>query len=142
MPVNSSRGSRITITGLREFQSSLRKMDADLPKGMRIALNAASELVIDKARPEIPTESGAARASLRVRSSQREARIAAGGRKAPYYPWLDFGGRVGPAGSVHRAFYKEGRYIYPSLRKNREEITKVMMTAVADLARGAGLEVS
>jgi hypothetical protein len=140
MPVAS--GSRIEIKGIKEFQASLRKMDADLPKQLRIALNQASQLVIDKARADVPTRSGAARASLKVRSSQREARVAAGGRKAPYYPWLDFGGKVGRGKSVHRPFFKEGRYIYPALRKNREEITQVMLTAVSDLARGAGLEVT
>lgn len=134
--------SRITITGIKEFQRALRKMDSDLPKQLRIALNQASQLVIDKARPDIPRRSGAAAASLKVRSTQREARVAAGGRKAAYYPWLDFGGRVGRQHATKRPFYKEGRYIYPSLRKNRDEITQVMMTAVADLARGAGLEVS
>jgi HK97 gp10 family phage protein len=133
---------RIEIKGIKEFQQSLRKMDSDLPKQLRIALNQASQLVIDKARPQIPTRSGAARASLKVRSSQREARVAAGGRKAPYYPWLDFGGKVGRNRSVSRPFYKEGRYIYPALRKNRDEITKVMVTAINDLARGAGLEVT
>lgn len=142
MPVDSSGGSRITISGLKEFQKSLRKMDADLPKSLRLALNQASELVIDKARPEIPTRSGAARASLKVRSSQKEARIAAGGRRAPYYPWLDFGGKVGRNNSVHRPFYKEGRYIYPALRKNREEIQGVLEQALVELATGAGLEVS
>jgi HK97 gp10 family phage protein len=133
---------RIEITGLKEFQQSLRKMDSDLPKQLRLALNQASDLVIDRARPMIPTRSGAARASLKARSSQRAVRIAAGGRKAPYYPWLDFGGKVGRAKSVHRQFYSEGRYIYPALRKNREEIIGVMSTALADLARNAGLEVT
>jgi hypothetical protein len=142
VPVNSSGGSRIQITGIKEFQASLRKMDADLPKQLRLALNKASKLVIGYAQPQVPTRSGAARSSLKVRSSQREARVAAGGRKAPYYPFLDFGGSVGRNKSVHRPFFKEGRYIYPSLRKNREEITQVMAKALADLARDAGLEVS
>lgn len=132
---------RIEIRGIKEFQQSLRQMDADLPKQLRIALNQASQLVVDKARSEVPSRSGAARASLKVRSSQREARVAAGGRKAPYYPWLDFGGHVGQHGATSRPFYKEGRYIYPSLRKNRDEITKVMVTAISDLATGAGLDV-
>lgn len=134
--------SRITITGIKEFQKALRAMDANLPKQIRIALNKASELVIEKARPDIPRRSGRAANSLKVRSSQREARIAAGGRQAPYYPWLDFGGNVGRKRSVHRKFYSEGRYIYPALRKNREEITEVMSLALADLARDAGLEVT
>lgn len=134
--------SRITITGIKEFQGALRKMDADLPKQLRIALNGASQLVIDKAKPKIPRKSGNAAASLKVRSSQREARIAAGGRKAPYYPWLDFGGKVGRKKSVKRPFFKEGRYIYPALKANREQIIEVMATAVSDLATGAGLDVS
>jgi hypothetical protein len=142
MAVNSSSGSRIQITGIKEFQASLRKMDADLPKQLRIALNQASQVVIDKARPQVPSRSGAARGSLKVRSSQREARVAAGGRRAPYYPWLDFGGSVGRAKSVHRPFYTEGRFIYPSLRKNREEILDIMSQALTDLAKGAGLEVT
>jgi hypothetical protein len=134
--------SRITITGLKEFQRSLRKMDSDLPKQLRIALNTVSQLVIDKARPDIPRRSGAAAASLKARSSQKEARISAGGRRAPYYPWLDFGGHVGQHGATARPFYKEGRFIYPALRKNRDEITKVMVTAISDLARDAGLDVT
>jgi hypothetical protein len=132
----------IRVTGLKEFQASLRRMDSDLPKQLRIALNGVSELVVDKTRPEIPSRSGAARASLKVRSSQREARIAAGGRKAPYYPWLDFGGKTGIDRSVDRPFYREGRYIYPTLRKNRDKITAVMVTALSDLAASAGLEVT
>lgn len=134
--------ARITITGLKEFQASLRKMDSGLPRQLRVALNQASQLVIDNARPGIPSRSGAARASLKVRSSQREARIAAGGRKAPYYPWLDFGGHVGQHGSTARPFYKEGRYIYPALRRKHQAVTEVMAAAIADLAREAGLEVS
>jgi hypothetical protein len=139
--MSTDRGSRIEIKGLREFQRSLRKMDADLPKQLRIALNKASDLVIHKAEPEIPRRTGAAAASLKARSSQREARIAAGGRRAPYYPWLDFGGRVGRKRSVARPFYKEGRYIYPSLRKNRPEIEAVLEKAIRSLARDAGVGV-
>lgn len=134
--------ARIEVIGLREFQASLRKMDADLPKQLRLALNQAAQLVIDTARPGIPRRSGAAAASLKARSSQREARVAAGGRKAPYYPWLDFGGKVGQHNGTARPFFTEGRYIYPALRKNRDEITKVMQVAITDLARNAGLEVT
>lgn len=133
---------RITITGIREFQKALRDMDANLPKQLRIALNKASDLVITKARPLIPARTGRAANSLKVRSTQRVARIAAGGKRAPYYPWLDFGGKVGRHDSVDRKFYTEGRYIYPTLRKNRDEITGIMQMALADLARDAGLYVT
>lgn len=130
----------VQISGLKEFQKALRGMDAALPKQLRVALNSASQLVIDYAKPRVPRRSGAAAASLKVRSSQREARIAAGGRKAPYYPWLDFGGTVPKGGT--RPFYTEGRYIYPGLKANREKITAELERALTQLATDAGLEVT
>lgn len=134
--------ARIEVQGIKELQAALRAADRDMPKLLRIAFNQATELVLDYARPRVPTRSGRARGSLKARSSQREARIGAGGGRAPYYPWLDFGGRVGRGKSVRRPFYTEGRYIYPGLRKNRDEITDVMSEALADVVRQAGLEVT
>lgn len=132
----------IRIDGLVEFQRALRDLDSAMPKLLRQALNEASQLVIDRARPGIPRRSGRAAQSLKVRSSQRKAAIAAGGRRAPYYPWLDFGGRTGPGRSVNRPFLTEGRYIYPALRRNRDEITRKLEAAVAEVARAAGVEVT
>lgn len=132
----------IAVTGLRELRAQLKAADANLPKQVRIALNKSSELVIGYARPRVPSRSGRARASLKVRSSQTEARVAAGGSRAPYYPWLDFGGSVGRDKSVSRPFYTEGRYIYPGLRQNRDEITQSMADALDELLRGAGFEVT
>lgn len=131
----------IKIDGLREFQKALRDMDRDLPKQLRIALNSASELVINYAKPKVPKRSGRAAGSLKVRSSQKAARIAAGGARAPYYPFLDFGGSVGPSKGVHRPFYTEGRYIYPGLKANKDKITQQLEVALTELAKGAGLEV-
>jgi hypothetical protein len=135
------RGEAIKISGLREFQAGLRKMSADLPKQLRLVFNDAAALVVDYATPRVPARTGRARGSIKVRSSQRLARIAVGGRRAPYYPWLDFGGRTGPRKSVVRPFRTEGRYIYPGLAANREEITDVMNRGLVELARGAGVEV-
>lgn len=132
----------VEVTGLAEFRKQLKQMDAGLPKLIRVALNKASELVISFARPKVPRRSGRAQASLKVRSNQKEARIAAGGQRAPYYPWLDFGGKVGRHKSVDRPFYTEGRYIYPGLRANRDEITETMSMALTELARSSGLEVT
>lgn len=132
----------IEVTGLRELRAALKQADAGLPKLIRVALNASSELVVNYAQRKIPSRSGRARGSLKVRSSQTQARVAAGGTRAPYYPWLDFGGSVGPGKSVHRPFYTEGRYVYPGLRENRDEITQTMATALDELVRSAGFEVT
>lgn len=133
---------RIRVAGLRDFQAQLRKMDAGLPRQLRLALNEASNVIIDYAQPRFPRRTGRAAASLKARSSQRVARIALGGRRAPYAPWLDFGGRVGPGRSVVRPFIRDGRYVYKGLAVKRSEVTEIMAAGLAQLARDAGLEVT
>jgi hypothetical protein len=135
--------AKIQITGLREFQASLRKMDADLPKQLRVALNEASGLVVDYASSHFDRLTGRAAASLTARSSQREARVALGGARAAYAPCVDFGGEGGVKGRPpHRAFIKDGRYVYQGLKVNRDQITEVMSQALTRLAREAGLDVT
>lgn len=132
---------KVQIKGLAEFNRGLRKLDSEAPKQLRIGLNSAADLLIDKTKPEIPSRTGAARASLKARSTRTSARIAVGGRKAPYYPWLDFGGKTGRNKSVDRPFYKAGRYLYPTLGKVRPLILDGLDEAIRTVARNAGLEV-
>lgn len=127
----------IRITGLREFQSSLRQMDAGLPKQIRIILNQAVELVTDYAVHRFPSRTGRAKGSIKARSSQREARAALGGRRAPYAPGLDFGG----GRPQFPAYRRGGRYLYRGLDVHRDDITRKMSEGLAALARGAGVEV-
>jgi hypothetical protein len=132
--------AKITLKGIKEFQKQLRAMDADLPKELRLVLNDASELVLSYARPRFPTLTGRAVGSLKAASSQREARISLGGRRAPYAPGLDFGG--GPNRPQFPPYTPGGRYVYKGLEVNRDEITQRMEQGLYDLARGAGLEMT
>jgi len=133
--------STVSVEGLAEFQRGLRKLGNNLPKGLRIALNGCADFLIAKTQPLIPRKTGAAAKSLKARSTQKAVRIAVGGRRAPYYPWLDFGGKVGRKNSVERPFYKEGRYLYPTLRKHKDDFTDIMQGAILGVARDAGLDV-
>lgn len=133
----------IRIDGLKEFQRALRDMDADLPKQLRVVLNRATGVVVDWAQPRVPRRSGAAAASIKARSSQREARVAIGGRRAPHMPWLDFGGEgKKPGRPSARPFLRHGRYLYAGLDANRDEVQRIMVEGAAALARDAGLEMS
>jgi hypothetical protein len=135
--------AKIQVAGLREFQRALKSMDAGLPKQLRVALNEASGLIIDYASARFPKRTGTAAASLKARSSQREARVALGGKRAAYAPWLDFGGEGKRKGRPPaRPFIRSGRYVYKGLEVKRDEVTEVMSRALTDLARDAGLEVS
>jgi hypothetical protein len=132
----------IKITGLAEFNRNLRKISADLPKELRLANNAVAQIIVDWARPKIPSDSGAAAKSLKVRSTRTEVRVQGGSRRVAYYPWLDFGGRVGPKRSVARPFYSDGRYIYPALAANRDELYQTHVDQLVELVRRNGLEVT
>jgi hypothetical protein len=123
-------------------------MDGESQKLIREVLNDAANLVADRAKIGVPVRSGKARASIRAGSSQREARVKAGGPKVPYYPWLDFGGRVGRGrtgprtGNVNRPVIAEGRYIYPAVSELRPKIQATMEEGLADLAKRSGLDVT
>lgn len=132
---------KVEVKGLKEFSTALRKTDAELPKMLRIALNGCSDFLIGKTRPQVPRKTGRAASSLKARSTRTSVRVAAGGRKAPYYPWLDFGGKIGRNNSVVRPFIADGRYLYPTFRKNRDEFTTIMEKAIVGVAESAGLQV-
>lgn len=134
----------IKITGLAEFSRNLRKLDSDLPKGLRLASNQAGKLIVDWAVPRVPIgpgRGGHAASSIKTKSTRTEARVSGGGKRYPYYPWLDFGGRVGRRRSVKRPFMRSGRYIYEGYAQRYEDVQAALLKALLDVARDAGVEV-
>lgn len=132
----------ITIRGLRDFQAALREMDGQSQKKLRVALNAAADLVAERARRGVPRRTGAAKGSVKAQSQQRVARVVGGSRKAPYYGWLDFGGEGRrPGRPAPRPFRKEGRYIYPAFSAEFDAVMAELEAQLVGLARDAGLEV-
>jgi hypothetical protein len=130
----------IRIEGLAQFSRALRKLDADAPKGLRLAFNEAADVVIARVRPKVPTLSGRARRSVKAKSTRTQARVAVGGPSAPYFPWLDFGGRVGRRKRTVRPFIKEGRYLFPGLSESHREVQAVLERALSGVVRSSGLE--
>lgn len=131
----------IRVTGLKEFNRALRKLDQDLPKATRKALNEAADVVADWARPRVPVRTGRAQRSVRASSTRTQARVTGGGARVPWYPWLDFGGRVGRRRAVHRAFLPGGRFIYAGYEATKEQAYDAMVRALTEVAEGAGLAV-
>lgn len=132
----------IRVTGLKEFNRSLRALDRDLPRGLRLAGNRAAEIVVREAKPRVPRLTGRAAGSLKAASTRTAARVQGGGKRVAYYGWLDFGGRVGRNNSVRRPFLKEGRYIWRAFADRRADVQDELRDALVDVARSAGLGVS
>jgi hypothetical protein len=130
----------IRIEGLAKFQRDLKRMDKELPKALRIVQNSAAGLVVDWAQAEIPSVTGKARRSIRASSTRTVAQAQGGNaRRAPYYPWLDFGGRVGRQGGTVRPFKKAGRYLYPGYSVRREQIHSQLVAGLVELAESSGV---
>lgn len=136
-----AKSYEIQIDGLKELQKGLRAIDKEAPKQLRITLNEVADLVISKGRALVPQRTGRARRSWKARSTQKEARVSYGGKQAPHMPWLDWGGRVGRRRSVVRPYIKGGRYLYPTVAKYRSQIQGIADDKIAEVARGAGLDV-
>jgi hypothetical protein len=132
----------IKIEGLAEFQRNLKRLDADLPKALRIAFNDATGLVIDYARPRVARRSGRAAGTIKAKSTRTAARVSAGGKRAPYYPWLDFGGKGPGNRPAARPFYKEGRYLWKALVVKRDDLQAGLESALVGVAEQAGFEVT
>jgi hypothetical protein len=133
----------VHVDGLAQFQRTLKRLDAGLPKALRLALNEATDIVIDEAVPRIPRRTGRAAASVKAMSTRTAARVAAGGPRVRYYGWLDFGGKTGRNRSVDRRFYKHGRYLYRAYFDKRDsgEFAEALGRALGRVAREAGLKV-
>lgn len=134
--------AEVKIEGLKQFQKNLKALDKDLPKALRIGLNDAANIVVDDAKPRVAKQSGRARSTVKARSTQKAARVVGGGNRAPYYPWLDFGGRVGRRKATRRPVLDKGRYIYPSYFKKRDDFLDALGEALRDVAEKAGFEVT
>lgn len=135
----------IKIDGLIEFRKALKQIDAGLPKTLRLAMNQAADVVVTAVRPRIPSVTGRARGSVRSSSTQERARVSEGSRKAPWMPWLDYGGEGRRRGRpAKRPFVKQGRYLYPVYFAKRDsgEFTTILSMALDDVVRAAGLEVT
>jgi hypothetical protein len=123
----------IKVEGLREFSRALRRLDSSLPKALRLASNEAAAVVVADAKPKVPTgpaKGGHAVNSVKAASTRTAARVQGGGKRYPYYPWLDFGGGVGPRKSSKRPYLKTGRYIWKSYADNQEKVAAKLVDAL------------
>jgi HK97 gp10 family phage protein len=129
----------VKVKGLRDLQAALKATEDGLQKELRVALNRAADLVASGAARRVPVRTGRARASLRAQSSQREAKVMGGSKKAAYYGWLEFGGRIGRDKATRRPFVKGGRYLWPAYAAQRDQVAKVIAAELDALMERTGL---
>ena len=155
----------VGIDGLSQLQRQLKQLSPATKRAFGVELKRIVDFVAEDVRSQMPEKSGKAKRSVRVIFSGGYLAIKAGGPNAPYYPWLDFGGKLhttgaktivvgpkkgqqGPSRLVHsagrklgseRPFIKEGRWIYPTIARQRPAIYAAARAAVDKAKRAAGL---
>jgi hypothetical protein len=137
-------GIKVRVHGERELSAALRRLRGEVPSATRDAARKAAELVVRNAKPRVPIgpgEGGHARSSIKVGTTGAAASVQGGGPRFPYYPWLEFGGRVGRKNSVYRKRIRKGRYIYPALAATAARRRALMQRQIAGAARRSGLTV-
>lgn len=116
----------VKIDGLRELQASLKTAPPYIKKAFNREMQGVAVEVSNSVRAQMPSRSGNARRSVKPSFAQGYVAVRAGGATARYYPWLDFGGTLGPSGrrrnTQHRPFFQEGRWIYPTIARRRSAI--------------------
>lgn len=140
----------VQVEGVREVADALKAIDKGLVKELRKGMAEAAEIVAAEARSRVPSKSGRAASSIKAKGGNRGAGISFGGTKAPYYPWLDFGGSVGRghepgrafSGAVKRPIVEGGRYVYPALAAKQDEVRGKVDDLLADLIRRHDLPTS
>lgn len=131
----------IRVEGLQKFSRALRQIDKDAPKQLRIIQNDAAELVATRAKPRVARRSGRAQRSIKASSTRTLSRVKGGGARQPYYPWLEFGGRVGKNRSIQRKHIKSGRYIYPAYAGSRAHVQARLTIGMTRLVARQGWDV-
>lgn len=125
-----------------ELRDALREASGGLAAAVRGELTDRARMIARAASGRVPRRTGAAAATVDAVPAPDGAQIVAGGRRAPYFPWLEFGGDVGRRGSIRRPFVRDGRYIGRAVDASLGDLEAAVARAVFDTARQAGLEVT
>jgi hypothetical protein len=153
-------GNAVKIDGLKELQAQLKKLPKDVSREFNREMKGIAAEVTGSihqqmsasfqdnrsakkksAKAERPL--GDAEKSVRPSFANGYVAIRGGGERAPYYPWLDFGGTLPAVGGrhneQHRPFFHEGRWIYPTIARRRPQIYAKAMAAVERAKGRVGL---
>jgi hypothetical protein len=146
--VASNDGFHLEVHGLIEFQNALKQVEGGLDREVRKALKAVAMGVVRRARSKMANPGGNAAMSIKAKATDKFVNITAGGTRAEYFPWLDFGGTTGRGhgpgggGSIVRPWAPGGRYIYPAVAESSDEIGEQVTDVILDAAKRAGLDVA
>lgn len=143
----------IKVVGIIDLNKALKATADGAPKEMQQGLKEIAAVIARATASKVPARTGRAASSYKPRATQTGAGIAFGGKAAPWTPWLEFGGSVGPghvagvpfSGAIRRPWegrpVGDGRYLYPTISEHHDETNEKVLDLMAKLAERHGLDV-
>lgn len=132
--------AELKVKGLGPLVGELAAAETLAPTLAETVPALIADAVAAGAKRRVPKRSGRAASTVRASRSAMGAAVTGGGPTAPYYGWLDYGGKVGRRRSVSRPYRSEGRYIYAAYRSEGPQITPLMEREVGRMLDRAGLD--
>jgi hypothetical protein len=138
----------VTVHGLSEFRKAVMTLEGK--SDFVDAMKRVGQLIVDDTQRRVPARSGALRASYRAAANGAGARVLWGGTKAIYAPWMEFGGRkhgklkgrtTKRTQPVDRPRLARGRYLYPSIDRNQDQIQEQVIKEMNQLLARYGMGV-
>ena len=131
----------IRLTGLKELNQELRKLDATFPKAVRQVNWRVAENVAQKARSSAESQGGViakAAPSIKAMAQQARAQVKIGGERYPYALGGEFGSVQYPQFKAWRGSGGDAGYaLYPALRSERSEIERTYLGMIDEVTRAA-----
>lgn len=133
----------VSVQGLTQFRKAIKQLSPELAKEFRRDMKDVAVIVARAAAPNVPVVTGMAASSVQASTSGSTVQVRAGGAKAPYFGWLEFGGVLHPVGGRHntitRAKVRRGRTLMPAVDAHHAELIAAAEKAIRNAARKAGL---
>lgn len=134
-------GAEIQLEGLAKFRKGIKQIDPQLQKDFRQEILPIAQKVAGDAASRVPSRSGRAKGSIRAGVSGNNAYVQGGKSTVPYYGWLDFGARTPVSGRPRSVGPwkgsgvgpQRGRFIYPAIDANRDNIEREAAKAIDDI---------
>lgn len=145
----------VKVIGLKELTARLAQAATYEPQLVRDQLAPIAQAIVDEVIPEMKSSfvsdpsrrDGALEDSLRASTTVGKRGASAsikegskgsgdGDHKVPYAGWFEFGGpRAKSHRPPNRTFVKNGRFLFPTVKKRRAEIQAAVEAALQELAK-------
>lgn len=149
------KGASVKVAGLDELRKELKKLDdAGLIDGLKDANYEVAAMVVTRARTKaaaLGRMEARAAASLKASHAAARAQISGGGAKVPFFGGAEFGAAQSQIRNTTRGLMLgwnqfepwtgansgSGRFLYPTIRANADEIVDLYFEALGKLTAAA-----